>query len=278
MPSALLRLLDKDFILKRRERYAAFIGTLNINDKPAMQVLSEQVGLFRLIQESLQRQINSMERIDDDIKRVLKVFYFECEQKLKPVQKENKEAFYQLLDDVEHLYQTGIRVYCTPDVLAEKWLPEITNKPHVPEPIAQSTTAGILDLCRQKENVLLQAVPFYEKLVHLETLKSYALNDMPLLPDDEQALPGEFKPRNETGQKMKAASKQIDELYLPDIIRIANELIQQKGRAECVTVNGTAKRNLCFAVHTKLKTKPGRVKPAQNTIKKKIEQHVLSKK
>lgn len=105
-----------------------------------------------------------------------------------------------------------------------------------------------------------------------------ALFEKAMAAADEQQVPDEFKPRNDTGQKMKDDGEQIDELYLSDIIRIADEVIKEEGWDVCVDKDENATGHLCSRVSIRLKPKQERSKPDRRTIKKRINKHVLSKK
>ena len=265
---------DNDYYKNRLMHYNEFIRSLSVSNKSSLQVLSELSGLYTTIKDQLDRQIDQLELIDAEITKVFKVFIYESKERLKPL-KNNPDDYYELMERAKHLYHNGVRKNCFTDILIKKWLPKCLDKKYVPEAIGESLLNGISYYCPKKEQIVEQMVPVYKKLIHFETMKYYALNDMPLITDNEQDMPGEFEPRNETGKKMKDDKKGINELYLPEIIRIANELIEKKGRAWYVTPEGTAKRRFYTDVHRELSTKPGRKKPHSNTIGKRINTHVL---
>ena len=216
----------KNFHEERHKRYNEYIKSLKLGEDTPPMILASLDGLFKQIYRQLQNQIDEMERIDTDIQRVLKVYLYECEQQIQPTE-ENKGDLFQMINDIRRLYQVGIRVLCMPDLLADKWLPKRMNRQYVPAPIAKSTTAGILHLCRKKEKVLIQAVPLFEKLLHLENLKYYALNDMPIVTDDERDMPKLIDEKiesatNET-QKGMFKKEKANYMYLPQIHSLIDE-------------------------------------------------------
>ena len=174
----------------RLNRYNSFVRELDISDgKKPLRVLSDLNGLYAIIKDQLNRQIEQLETIDRSIISWLRVRFFECCQLLKPF-KENRADYKELISNFFQLCHNRVKVLCFTDNLVNEWIPQRFNKDYVPEGTRNLIIEIIQTDCSKKERIIEQMVPVYEKLIHLETLKYYALNNIPLITDNEQDMPG----------------------------------------------------------------------------------------
>ena len=170
----------------RNNRYRQFISKHNPDkSKTGYVLLNELKGLHSVAKEQIDYQIQNLEQVDNKLIDVLKVFYFECEKLIKTRydkgETKDESEFVDLINAVSWLYKSGIRHVCDTEILLEHWIPKRINKPYVTEPIGRSLETGISVLVPKKEKILDALQPIYEKYIHIESLKYFVLNDMPVL-------------------------------------------------------------------------------------------------
>lgn len=178
------------FRTNRQQRYHEFIKSFSPETGSPLKLLAGIHGLHSMLEQQAARQIEQLESADQELIRLLKVYRFETQQNILNTgsPETQTEQLQNFIIDTRHLYQWGIRHVANTETLLQHWIPKRIQQPFVPAPIGQSLMNGIKALMPKKERILNSMIPIIEKLIHIETLKYYALNDMPVL-DDDQGLP-----------------------------------------------------------------------------------------
>ena len=177
---------------ERRKRYYEHLHRLNLKDKRNVN-LQDISGLkvYRdLIKERIELYETELKRIDAEINSVIKVFFHEFRKSIQNESlldaKMKNDKISLLIDFVWIFCKVAVNKVVEPVVLKRHWFDYKEKVGLSDNPVIEkSFENGILANIPKKENVILNAVPFFEKLIHTETAIHYILNDKPLINDEE---------------------------------------------------------------------------------------------
>lgn len=210
------------------KRYESFIDSLKLSSTLSLQERSQLHNYREMVLNFLRNGIEALEEIDVKIQSVLKVLYFEAEKTAK-AKLPDGTMIHQLKEEVKLLYQTGIRRVSSPETLENNWLPKTFENLSVDEIIKESVTDGVLHFVAQKDGIIKNLIPAYEKFLFLESLIKQLLKDENILigkpeKDIEDAV-------NDFQKKLLIQSKE-NEPRRRALIKAAAEIIYDLGSGQ----------------------------------------------
>jgi len=203
-----------------KAKYDMFLKGLKVSKHPMLAEISQLKNYLDLATKQLKEGLNRLEDLDKNIIAVLKVFLFEALKHAEAIEYDNIQR------NVQEFYQTGIRRFCSSDLLQNHYAPYFLKPINLDVTIKESAILGIMYYVYEKESIINKLTPTYDKFIFLEAIVTQVLNDGKL----ESAEPGKSieSAKNEF-QKNLIKLGEGNEPMRSDLIEVANQIIYNEG-------------------------------------------------